>query len=195
MVERSVIQELLDEFRFDDAESLVEQEGEHPDPELGREIARQRAEAEHRAKDLVSRVVELGESRRLDEVVELARRPTIGALLALAPETSRKRAELYLREAERWAERRTEINTRRLGEARRALEGLDLELARGLMRRIDDRFLSRDQSDERDQLLLDISARAIEVETLNAMGDLFVDDNRSRKESHRQLPWWRRRFG
>jgi hypothetical protein len=194
MVERSVIEKMLDEFRFDDAESLLEREDDDPDPELRNEIDRRRAAAGHRARDLVSRVVELGESRRLGEVVELARQPTIRPLLALVPDASRERAELYLREAERWAERREEINSRRLGEARRALDGLDLELARGLMRRIDSRFLSREQTDERDRLLLDITARAMEVESLTAMGRDLVEDRRSQERKQRKLPWWRRRF-
>jgi hypothetical protein len=194
MVERSVIEKMLDEFRFDDAESLLEREDDDPDPELRNEIDRRRAAAGHRARDLVSRVVELGESRRLGEVVELARQPTIRPLLALVPDASRERAELYLREAERWVERREEINSRRLGEARRALDGLDLELARGLMRRIDSRFLSREQRDERDRLLLDITARAMEVESLTAMGRDLVEDRRSQERKQRKLPWWRRRF-
>jgi hypothetical protein len=194
MVERSVIEKMLDEFRFDDAENLIEREDDDPDPELRSEIGRRRAAAEHRARDLVTRVVELGESRRLAEVVELARQSTIRPLLALVPDASRERAELYLREAERWAERRGEINSRRLGEARRALDGLDLELARGLMRRIDSRFLSRELRDERDQLLLDISARAMEMESLTAMGRDLVEDRRSQEGNQRKPPWWRRRF-
>lgn len=195
MVERAVIEKMLDEFRFDDAESLLERQDDDPDPELRREIDRRRADAENRARDLVSRVVELGESRRLGEVVELARQSTTRPLLALVPDASRERAELYLREAERWAERREEINSRRLGEARRALDGLDLELAGGLMRRIDSRFLSSEQRDERDQLLLDITARAMEVESLTAMGRDLVEDRRSQERKQRKSPWWRRRFG
>lgn len=195
MVDRSVIEEMLDELRFDDAASLVEQESDGPDPELRNEIARRRADAEHRARDLVSLVVELGESRRLDEVVELSRQSTLGPLLALAPDTSRRRAELYLREAARWVERRVEIDTRRLSEARRALDGLDLELARGLMRRIDGRFLSRDQSDERDRLLLDISARSMEVESVAERARRLIDEKTPRRGTQRGQPWWRRWLG
>ena len=194
-MEHAVIEKMLDEFRFDDAESLLECQDDDPDPELRREIDRRRADAENRARDLVSRVVELGESRRLGEVVELARQSPTRPLLALVPDASRERAELYLREAERWVERREEINSTRLGEARRALDGLDLELAGGLMRRIDSRFLSREQRDERDQLLLDITARAMEVESLTAMGRDLVEDRRSQERKQRKLPWWRRRFG
>jgi hypothetical protein len=192
MVERSIIEELLDEFRFDDVESLIEQGSDDPDPQLRNEIARRRADAEDRARDLVSRVVELGESQRLEEVVELARRPATAPLLALAPDTSRRRAELYLREAERWARRRTEINARRLREARRALDGLDLELARGLMRRIDGRFLSRDQRDERDRLLLDISARAMELQSVAETGRQLLDEKGPHRRNRTERAWWRR---
>lgn len=195
MVDRSVIEEMLDELRFDDAESLIEEAGDDPNPELRTEIARRRADAEHRAKDLVGRMVELGESRHLEDIAELASQPGIGALLALVPETSRRRAELYVREAERWAARQTEINMRRLGEARRALDGLDLELARGLMRRIDGRFLAPDQRDERDRLLLDIAARAMEVESVAEKGRQLIDETTPRGGNQRRRSWWRRWLG
>jgi len=193
MVEPSVIRELLEEMRFDEAAGLIEKSSHDPDDELRREIARRRDEAEDRAKDLARHIVELGEERNLDEIVDLARDATTAPLLALTPDTSRKRAELYLREAERWAIRRAQIGARRLNEARRALDGLDLELARGLMKRIDGRFLSDEQKIERDQLLLDISARAMEVESLTAMGRRLVDETRPQERKQRKPPWWRRR--
>lgn len=193
MVEPSVIRELLEEMRFDEAAGLIEQSSHDPDDELRREIARRRDEAEDRGRDLARHIVELGEERNLDEIVDLGRDATTAPLLALAPDTSRKRAELYLRESERWANRRAQISARRLGEARRALDGLDLELARGLMKRIDGRFLSDEQMIERDQLLLDISARAMEVESLTAMGRRLADETGSRERKQKKPPWWQRR--
>ena len=192
MVERSVIGEMLDEFRFDDAVNLIERESDDPDPELLREIDRRRAEAENRAKKLVSQIIELGETQRFGEIVELAEEPATRALLALTSASPRKRAELYLREAERWAARRTEINARRLGEARRALEGLDLDLAKGLMRRIDGRFLSDEQEEVRDRLLLDLAARTMEMESLTERGRQLAEEIEPRESRGRQGRWRRR---
>jgi hypothetical protein len=192
MVERSVIGEMLDEFRFDDVVSLIEQASDDPDPELLREIARRRAYAENRAKELVSRVIELGETDRFGEIIELAKEAATRPLLALTPASSRKRAELYVREAERWSLRRGEINARRLEDARRALEGLDLELARGLMRRIDDRFLSDGQEEERDRLLLDLAARTMEMESITETGRRLADEIEPQQSRRRRRRWRRR---
>jgi len=194
MVEPSVIREMLDELRFGEAENLVGDSDSVSDQELRAEIARRRDEAEKRAAELAGQIIELGENESLEEVLELAKDPALDQLLSLVAESSHKRAALYLREAKRWAERRVEVNVRRLGEARRALDGLDLDLARGLMRRIDGRFLSDDHQEERDQLLLDISARAMEVESLEEKGRRMIDENPPRGGRRDGKGWWRRRF-
>jgi len=194
MVERSVIREMLDELRFDEAENLVGASGSDSDLELRAEIARRRDEAEKRATELAGQIIELGENESLEKVLELAKDPALNQLLSLIAESPQNRAGLYLREAERWAERRVEVNVRRLGDARRALDGLDLELARGLMRRIDGRFLSGDHQDERDQLLLDISARAMEVESLAEKGRRLIDENPPRGGRRDGKERWRRWF-
>lgn len=144
---------------------------------------------------VAQRVIELGEAQNLEEIVALAHEQTTQPLVKLTPETYRRRAELYLREAKRWEERQKETNARRLTEARRALSGLDLELARGLMKKIDGRFLSQEQEEERDQLLLDISARAMEIESLSETGDSLIQREKPRHEGPRRQPWWRRWFG
>lgn len=192
MVESSVVHQMLAELRFDEAERMVDHADDGPDQELRDEIATRRAEAEERARNLAERIIELGDERDFEELIDLAHEPGTRSLLDLLPDTTRKRPSLYLREAERWEEMRKETNARRLSEARKALDGLDLELARGLMNRIDGRFLTTEQTEERDQLLLDISARAMEMESINETGDEMIGDREPRpKDSHRQ-PWWRR---
>lgn len=194
MVESAVIREMLDELRFDEIERLIEQGGSDPDPELRVEIDRRRAEAEDRADSLAQRVIELGNERRLEEIIELAGEPSTGPLLDLAPESPGKRASLYIQEAERWAEKQHETNGRRLAEARHALDGLDLQLANGLMNRIDGRYLSEEQERERDQLLLDISARSLELESIAEAGRQLAEDE-GPDGTDRDRPWWRRWFG
>lgn len=187
---------MLEELRFEEARTALERSGEEPDPGLLDEIEQRRAKAAERADALCQQVIELGEARNLEEVSLLADTLATGPLLDLASEASRERAELYLREAARWEERHHETNTRRLAEARRALDGLDLELARGLVSKIDDRFLTDEQEEERDGLLLDISARMMEMESLSETGDrLIADGGPKRHRSERRQPWWRRWFG
>lgn len=195
MTEPSVVHQMLDELRFEEAERMVDDADDGPGEELRDEIATRRAEAEEKARDLADHLVELGDQREFEEIIDLAHEPTTRLLLDLLPETTRKRPDLYLREARRWKERRRETATRRLDEARKALGGLDLELARGLMNRIDGRFLTSEQTEERDQLLLDISARTMEMESLNETGDELVEDREPRQKGGGRQPWWRRWFG
>ncbi len=72
------------------------------------------------------------------------------------------------------------------------MDGLDLELARGLMNRVDSRFLSDEQKEERDQLLLDISARTMELESLDENGDELIEKREPRQQRNSGRPWWRR---
>jgi hypothetical protein len=151
----------------------------------------ERPEAEELARSLHERITKLGQERDTEAILDLMEDPANRNLLQYGPESSRRRAEAYVREAGRWEERKREINVRRLGEARRALDGLDLELAGGLMNRIDGRFLTEEQEEERDQLLLDIAARKMEMESLSETGDRLVEET----ETSDQRPWWRRWLG
>ncbi|HZD23841.1 MAG TPA: hypothetical protein VE569_10635 [Acidimicrobiia bacterium] len=143
-----------------------------------------------RARQLGERIVRLGHERCQVELVELAGDPSTRRLLGLLPDSERSRAEIHLKSAERWEQSKRETNTRRLDEARRALDGLDLELARGLTRKIDGRYLSDEQLREHDQLLLDISARAMEMESLSETGRELIEETEPKRQ-----PWWRRWFG
>lgn len=194
MVEPSVVYEMLDEFRFDEAERLVERAEEDAEAPLLDEIAARRAAAEERARAMAEHIIELGDEREFEEIVGLAHDPDTRPLLDLLPDTFRKRPNLYLREAIRWEQRRKETSTRRLIEARKALDGLDLELARGLMNRIDSRFLTDEQEEERDQLVLDISARTMEMESLDESGDELIERREPRQQQSSGRPWWRRWF-
>jgi hypothetical protein len=194
MVEKSAVDEMLDQLRFDDAARLVE-ESEELDSELHELVARRRAEAEERARSLAQLVVDLGDQRDMPALIDLVHDFETRPLLGLLSDSMRRRPELFLREAARWEDQRRETNTRRLAEARKALDGLDLELARGLMNRIDGRFLTGPQVEERDQLLLDISARSMELESLDETGERLIGQKGRRSKRDEDRPWWRRWFG
>lgn len=187
MVDRSDFDELLGAMRFDDASELVDQAAPEAQEELRNRLAQRRTDAEKRAQELFEKINQPRDESQNAEVVEIARDPLTPSLLSLLPDTPRRHAQMRLDEAELWAANRRKANERRLKEAQRALDGLDLELARGLMKRIDGRFLSSEQEDARDQLLLDISARGLEMESLEKVGENLVEDGEDDK------PWWRRR--
>ncbi|MFP4074658.1 MAG: hypothetical protein ACLFRT_05015 [Actinomycetota bacterium] len=192
MVDPSAVHQMLDELRFDEAEELAERGEREADAELLDQIAERREAAEERARTLAERIIELGDEREFKEIVDLAHDPDTRPLIDLLPDTYRKRPDLYLREAIRWEQKRREISTRRLAEARKALDGLDLELARGLMNRVDSRFLTEEQKEERDQLLLDISARTMELESLDENGDELIEKREPGQQRSSRRPWWRR---
>lgn len=144
-----------------------------------------------RARELSEHIVRLGAERRQAELVELAHDDSTQGLLDLLPESAKEQAEAHLKLAERWEESRREANRRRLSEARRAVDGLDLELARGLTNKIDGRYLSDAQLEERDELLLEISARTMEMESVTEKGHRLIEQSEPKKNSG-DRPWWRR---
>lgn len=138
---------------------------------------------------LQAQLVELG---RIDDhraILELADDPATGPLLALLSPAARDRAELQIRLARRWADERRATNHRRLDEAKRALDGLDLELARGLLRKIDGEFLDEGAATTRDQLLLDVAARSMELEELETRTGRLIAEATPPPKKRR---WFRR---
>lgn len=192
MADRSGIDDALAALRFDEAEALINVADATRRQALRERAGRLREAAERRARALQERIINLAEEERKLELAKLAREPTTGSLLALLPDSMERRAALQLEAAERWLAHRRGTNTRRMHEARRALEGLDLELARGLMNRIDGRILSETQETERDQLLLDISARVVEMESLSDASDSLLGEHDTQSKTRRR-PWWRQR--
>lgn len=148
-----------------------------------------------RAQARYQQIIELSGERRYAELTELVHDPSTRELLELLPEASRERAELHLKAVERWEARRRETSLRRLSEARTALDGLDLELAQGLVNKVDSRFLTEEERAQRDQLLLDISARRMELESLQRSGRELWEEAQPRRQRDDRRPWWRRWFG
>jgi hypothetical protein len=139
-----------------------------------------------RARALSRRVVDLGEAGDLATLALLAGDPETGRLLGTLDAPTREHAEAFLHDAERWERRRHEVNERRLREARKALDGLDLELARGLAHKLDGRFMTPDQEEMRDELLIDIESRSMELESLVGEGDRLIDRDKPRADRERR---------
>jgi len=94
---------------------------------------------------------------------------------------------LFFRNAARWEDSQRQTALRRLADAERALSGLDLQLARGLLARVDGRFLDSEEIARKDALLLDASARTMELEHLENEGRRLISEAEPKKRR-----WWRR---
>jgi hypothetical protein len=172
----------LEELRFDDAAALAVNEADVARLQAGREAALDAA------RTLQTELVELGRVDNHRRILELAADPRTEQLLSLLPPAVRERADLQIRLATRWADERRATNRRRLDEAARALAGLDFELARGLLLKIEGSFLDDAGRDERDRLLLDLSARSLEMEELSSQADRLLAQATPPKKKR----WFRR---
>lgn len=185
MADRDAIRQLLDDLRFEEAM----QAADGTDSALRAEISERRGAAEAEARALVDRVDDLSARGRLVDLAGIAEEDRSRVLLALLPGSDRRQAEMRLDEAVRWKAYKRRTSVRHLAEARNALDRLDVGLARGLVNKVDGRFLSDEQLEERDRLLLDISARSIELESMEAAGRELIDESGDPDRS-----WWRRWF-
>jgi hypothetical protein len=156
--------------------------------DLRERLAADRARAQDEARELHRRILRLGEDGDHMSILDVQADPATTPLLSLLSDAARDRAELTFRIAERWGDSQRQVNARRLGEAHRAFDAFDVELARGLLARLYDRFLTTEQVAERDDLLLALSARSMELEDLRQAEERLT----GRKPTSRR-PWSRRR--
>lgn len=139
------------------------------------------------AHELYRRLTDAVEGGRQAEVVVMRNDPDTARLLELLSDTQQDRAALYFRNATRWEESQRETALRRLSDAGKALGGLDLELARGLLARVDNTYLRSDEIAHKDSLLLDVSARSMELESLESESRRLIAEAEPKKRR-----WWRR---
>ena len=141
------------------------------------------------AQAIHDRIVALARAHDYRRLLDMAADPEVSDMLDRLPESTRKRSQLHLQRAVRWREQRMEANLRRMNEARRALDGLDLQLARGVLARVEDEFLDAEGTEIRDALLLEVAARDLEFEELEVVaGEL----DRDRPGLRPRRRWWRR---
>ena len=180
-------EQALTELDFDDALAEAEEiEAATGEVGLTDRVRTEREHAEGSARSLHSRLTELARSHDYRSLLDIGNHRSTPQLLALLPDDTRNRSEVHLRGAERWAERQVDANRRRLDEVARAVDALDLEFATGVLRRLDEGFLDEVMRERRNQLLLDITARTIELEELQASASRVVAEERPPR-------WWQRR--
>ena len=94
--------------------------------------------------------------------------PDTAMLLDLLPETATRDANLHLQGARIWRDRQNEKAQDKLDAAKTALFGLDISLAKALLRKIDSSFLGDSELARFDELLLAAEARAAELEDIQS---------------------------
>lgn len=130
----------------------------------------------------------------MDQIVRHARANDYGALLSIDadPQTrlllgilsegESRSAEIHLRGARVWRSRQNDKARSKLEAAGKALEELDLVLARGILRKIDSDVLDQSELARYDELLLAVEARAVELEDIQSgLPPLPADDKRGRR--------------
>lgn len=135
---------------------------------------------------LFQRIRDLGARRDYPRLAEIRDDPDTGPLLDTLPAADRERAELFLQGVDRWVESQGRTARRRLTEAREALDRFDLDLARALLTRVDDRVLDGEGREERDRLILDVSARTMEAESLDEAAKRVLDEASPRRRRFRR---------
>ena len=176
----------LAEFQYDEAAGIAAASASRQ--ELEDRLAAHRKDTMEAAYQLASRISALARQHDHLALLDVDEAEMTASLLALLPDSTQERAQIHLRGARHWGRRQVESNRRRLEEARGALDGLDIVLARSIVRRVEERFLTELEIAERDQLLLDISARSIEAEELAESADQIVAE-----EKQAQRRWWQRK--
>lgn len=182
------LEHALSELRFDDAKALLKPASDEDRSLWTERIERERRQALDQA-SLLATLINTHATRHEHLVLlDLDEDPKTAWQLALLSAATRERAETHLRGARNWAQGQRHANLRRLDETDAALKDFDIGLARSIVRRLEERFLDDEGRDRRDQLLLDIAARAMETEELaDVAGQIWQESQPDAK------PWWRRK--
>ena len=124
-----------------------------------------------KAKQLLEEIGRHAREHEYKELFRLAADPGAHQLLRLLPERELRQAEVHLDAARFWRAQQNEKLAGKLDEAARALKGLDLQLARGILRKVDWEILDDEKLDRFNQLFLAVEARAVELEQLSEVAE------------------------
>ncbi|MGB8360449.1 MAG: hypothetical protein WCE80_03550 [Acidimicrobiia bacterium] len=114
--------------------------------------------------------------------------PRTAELLDLLPEGEARQAEAHLRDTRIWRANANEKARRKFMAASKALDELDVTLARGILRKIDAGVLNPPELERYDELLLAVEARTVELEDIEkGLPPLRTDAKHDRRKKH-----WRR---
>ncbi len=138
-------------------------------------------------------------SQLADEVLRLARahdnkallsiraNPATEALLAEMSDRQSAQIRVHLNAAELWRQKQNRKAEEKLDAAAKSLDELDTVLAKGILNKIDSEILDPDTLERYDELLLGVTARAMEIEEIEqSLPPTPPGDDRKRRR------FWRR---
>jgi hypothetical protein len=138
------------------------------------------------AKELVGRIQEAALDDDFKALLTIDADPSSKALLDRLPAEQTVQARVHLRNARIWKGRQNEKAKSKLDAAESAIDGLDLQLARGILRKLDPGVLADIELERYDGLLLEVEARAMEIEDIESHITPPPPD-----KGQRRKPFWR----
>ena len=129
-------------------------------------VAKERTE--QRARQLVDQIMRDARANDHKALLAIDADPETAVLLDLLPETATDDANAHLHWARAWRARQNKKAHGKLDAVQTALDGLDIFLAKGLLRKIDSSVLGDEVLTRFDQLLLATEARALELEDIQS---------------------------
>lgn len=138
------------------------------------------------AKALVDEINQLSRAYDNKGLLKLDDDPATSKLLATLPDREARGAEVHLEAARIWKAKQNERAGRKLDSAQNEINQLDIELARGILRKIDYQVLDESNHERYNHLLLELEARALELDEIKA----DLPELPAEKETPKK--WWRR---
>ncbi len=123
---------------------------------------------EQRARQLVDQIMRDARANDHKALLAIDGDPETAALLDLLPETATDDANAHLHWARLWRARQNKKAQGKLDAVQTVLDGLDISLAKGLLRKIDSSVLGYEELTRLDELLLAVEARALELEDIQS---------------------------
>lgn len=143
---------------------------------------------ETEAEALVELILRYARAHDFAALLRIALDPQTEPALDLLPQKATGTARVQLRGALKWRERQYERNAERMDEVRQALDGYDITLARGILRRIEGDLVHDDDRERYNSLLLEVEAKAIEAERLAEVANDIAPPDPPRKKRR----WFKR---
>lgn len=139
------------------------------------------------ARALFSEISQRARAHDNKAILEFDTDPETKSLLSLLPEREARQAEVHLKSARIWRAKQNQKAQGKLDAACKALDELDVVLARGILRKIDTAVLDESELGRYDEVLLAVAARGMELDEIESR----LPENPPGKEEHRSRRFWR----
>ena len=139
------------------------------------------------ARELVDRVVKHARADEYKALLKIDAQPETETLLALLPDRDARRAEVHLNGARTWRHTMNNKAKEKLDSAQTELDELDLQLARGILRKLDWEILYPEELERYNELMLSLEARTWEQEQIESQ----IEDIKPEEGERKNRRFWR----